>query len=159
MGRATKGTIFRGQLGAARLPLEDLSHWSQEFKKHLSYRGTKKTEWIIPSCLAQEQTGYPHWNKHSTWKHGPKRKVVFQPSIYRCYSSFREGRYALPLKKKKKTSTLWQDSVIVVAVIVVNVLVIVTDVTLTDVVVRVVLVFDVVVSVWVWVTRVVVTIT
>ena len=67
---ATKGIIFRGQLGAARLPLEDFSHWSQEFKKHLSYRGTKKTEWIIPSCLPQEQTGYPHWNKHSTWKHG-----------------------------------------------------------------------------------------
>lgn len=63
----------------------------------------------------------------------------------RCYASFREGRYALPLEKK--TSTLRQDSVIVVAVIVVNVLVILTDVTLTDVVVRLVLVCDVVVSV------------
>ena len=24
---------------------------------------------------------------------GPKRKVVFQPSIFRCYVSFREGTY------------------------------------------------------------------
>ena len=46
-------------------------------------------------------------NSHPPWSH-PKKKLVFQPSIFRCYVSFREGRpptTTLKISWKDRTST------------------------------------------------------
>ena len=52
--------------------------------------GTKDDgSWLDLFCTLPETNGSP-------LKIGfPKRKVVFQPSIFRCYVSFREGRWFL----------------------------------------------------------------
>ena len=49
---------------------------------------------------------YTPWNEHSTWQDGffEKERIVFQPSIVRCYISFREGTLSTPSQIKTKKS-------------------------------------------------------
>ena len=48
--------------------------------------------WCISLMSFRFNLLYPLWNWHSTWKIGlPKRKLVFQSSIFRGYVSLRKG--------------------------------------------------------------------
>ena len=44
-----------------------------------------------------------------TRNYAPKRKLVFQPSIFRCYVSFRECTLDWGLTKATKKQTCWTD--------------------------------------------------
>ena len=68
----------------SKVPRPPLSHhWKRDDVKG------KRSMMTLPSLKILKLT-------FSAWKIGhPKSEVVFQPSIFRCYVSFREGIYSM----------------------------------------------------------------
>ena len=67
-----------------------LSGWNV---KNLSFMGTYK------------QVTLPETNSSPLKIGHPKRKLVFQPSIFRCYVSFREGIYLGVISQLKRSKS------------------------------------------------------
>ena len=73
------------------------SLWGQVITDHLGlprWQISPKCldSWRLAQCRTYPPGNYLPWKLHSTWKWAiPKRKLVFQPSIFRGYVSFREG--------------------------------------------------------------------